>query len=81
MRALASTAVALRRHRLANGAYPAALAELDASLLARPPIDPYTGRSIEYARKGMGFTLRIAPPASAARNVELKDLFVWTVPR
>jgi hypothetical protein len=81
VRALASTAVALRRHRLAHGASPAALAELDASLLARPPIDPYTGRPIEYARDGSGFTLRIAVPASAARNVELKDMFVWKVPR
>ena len=81
VRALASTAVALRRHRLAHGAYPAALAELDASLLARPPIDPYTGRLVEYVREGSGFTLRIAVPAYAARNVELKDMFVWKVPR
>ena len=81
MRALASTAVALRRHRLAHGAYPATLAELDPSLLARPPIDPYTGQPIEYMREGAGFTLRIAVPASAARNVELKDMFVWKVPR
>jgi len=81
MKRLASTAVALRRHRLAHGGYPAALAELDASLLPDPPIDPYTGHLIEYVREGPGFTLRIEVPAYAARNVELKDMFVWTVPR
>lgn len=81
VRALASTAVALRRHRLANGAYPATLAELDAALLPRPPIDPYTGRPIAYVREGAGFTLRVEVPPHAARNAEVKDLFVWAVPR
>jgi hypothetical protein len=81
IRALAQTAVALRRHRLAHGAYPATLSELDATLLPRPPVNPYTGRPVDYSREGSGFTLRIPPPPSAPRDMEARDMLTWTVPR
>ena len=42
-------AVAVHRHKLRHGAFPASLADLDADLLASPPIDFHTGEPLLYA--------------------------------
>jgi hypothetical protein len=42
-------AVAVYRHKLRHGAFPASLADLDADLLASPPIDFHTGEPLLYA--------------------------------
>jgi hypothetical protein len=47
--ALALVACALERHHVAHGAYPDALAKIDARFLVRPPIDPLNGEPFHYA--------------------------------
>jgi hypothetical protein len=55
------TAVALRRYRLDRGDYPGDLSALVPVYLARLPIDPVTGRSPVYERRGAGFSLKAQP--------------------
>ncbi len=50
--------VALRRHKLDHGSYPADLSALAPTYLDQLPINPYTGAIPVYARDGDGFTLR-----------------------
>ncbi|MBY0307814.1 MAG: hypothetical protein K2Q09_03650, partial [Phycisphaerales bacterium] len=52
--------VALERHRLEHGAYPASLTGLIPAYIAREPVDPWTG-------KGFGYR-RIDPQMDAARR-------------
>jgi hypothetical protein len=47
---LAITALALKRHRLKAGVYPETLAELTPEFLARPMLDPMTGKTLIYRR-------------------------------
>jgi hypothetical protein len=46
--------VALERHRLAKGGWPATLAELAPGLLDGVPADPFDGRPLRYARRAGG---------------------------
>ncbi|MEM6331244.1 MAG: hypothetical protein AAF790_13475, partial [Planctomycetota bacterium] len=55
-RRLAVTA-ALAVHRLQTGAYPASLAELDALLLAKPPLGAYSGAPLVYEKTDNGYLL------------------------
>lgn len=55
--AMTELAVALRRFRLAHGAYPDALAALAPEYIARVPSDPLAGKPPVYVRQGVGFTL------------------------
>jgi hypothetical protein len=52
--ALARTACALERHRLAHGAYPAELAELVPAYLAAVPRDVIDGQPLHYRRGAAG---------------------------
>ncbi|NCA83374.1 MAG: hypothetical protein EOM72_11635 [Opitutae bacterium] len=51
------TGLALLRHKLAHGAYPAALAEIDPQFLSEVPLDPFTGHPLVYRTEGDGFVL------------------------
>jgi|GEM_PF-4203669 len=52
------TAIALKRHRLAHGAYPNDLAALTPKHLPAAPADPFApGSELKYRREGSGFTL------------------------
>lgn len=42
--------IALERHRLRTGEYPASLSELDPQVQAKLPKDPWTGRAFGYAK-------------------------------
>jgi hypothetical protein len=72
---LSAVAVALRRFRLDHGAYPDSLDELAPAYLKAVPLDPFTGRQLEYARQGAGFELRAHVPAAK------RALGEWNVPR
>jgi len=69
----AELGVALRRYRLAHGAYPEELSALVPDYLPGVPIDPFTGQPPIYARQGEGFSLRAEPfadrPGSLAFDV------------
>ncbi len=54
---VAQTALALLRHKLAHGAYPTALAEIDPAFLPEIPLDPFTGQPLVYRPDGDGFLL------------------------
>lgn len=51
------TGLALLRHKIAHGAYPPTLAEVDPSFLAEIPLDPFTGQPLVYRPEGDGFVL------------------------
>ena len=69
-------AVALRRHRLDHGVYPAGLPALVPAYLPEVPIDPFTGKPPLYVRDGSGFTLK----AENASGVVLrKSALTWAV--
>jgi len=53
----AETSVALRRYRLDHGSYPDGLPQLVPQYLPWVPIDPFTGRPLEYAKHAGGFEL------------------------
>jgi hypothetical protein len=54
----ARTAIALRRHKLAAGSYPARLEDLPAALLpAGVPDDPFSGKGLRYKTDGKGFVV------------------------
>jgi hypothetical protein len=53
----AAVACALERHRLAKGAYPAALEALSPAFMARIPTAVIGGRPLRYQRQGNGFLL------------------------
>jgi hypothetical protein len=55
--AVASTALALRRYRLAEDAYPVSLHALVPDYLRELPVDPFTGEPVSYVREGEGFLL------------------------
>jgi hypothetical protein len=75
---LAMTAVALRRHRLEHGTYPPSLDALVPAYLPALPIDPFTGRPIDYKTAGAGFEL--AAQVRGYRGVPA-DRFTWSIPR
>ena len=68
----AAVAVALRRFRLAHGAYPNTLDELAPTYLKTLPLDPFTARQPEYVRSGDGFELHARLPARASGNWDWK---------
>jgi hypothetical protein len=74
---IASTAVALRRHKLEHGSYPASLDPLVPGFLAEVPIDPFTGRPLRYLADGDGFSLRAEVPPGTSKP----ERFVWRIPR
>ena len=51
------TGLALLRHKLAHGAYPASLAEIDPEFLGEIPVDPFTGQPLVYRPEADGFVL------------------------
>lgn len=54
----ARAAVALRRHKLAAGSYPARLEDLPAALLpGGVPDDPFSGKGLRYKTDGKGFVV------------------------
>ena len=54
---VAQTGLALLRHKLAHGAYPATLSEIDPQFLTENPLDPFTGHPLVYRPEGDGFLL------------------------
>jgi len=50
-------ALAVERHRLAQGALPEALADCAPGLLENVPADPFTGRELRYERLRSGFVV------------------------
>lgn len=56
--AVARVGLALERHRLARGEYPASLDALVPEFLAALPSDPFTGAPPEYRREAAGYLLR-----------------------
>jgi hypothetical protein len=76
MTSLAATAIALRRCRLERGTYPASLDALAPAYLSEVPIDPYTGRALEYRVAGAGFELRAKVPPKTDHPE-----FTWNVSR
>ncbi len=51
------TGLALLRHKLAHGAYPLSLAEIDPAFLPEIPPDPFTGQPLVYRPEADGFVL------------------------
>lgn len=51
------TGLALLRHKLAHGAYPASLAEIDPEFLGEIPVDPFIGQPLVYRPEADGFVL------------------------
>lgn len=51
------TGLALLRHKLAHGAYPASLDQIDPQFLSEIPLDPFTGQPLVYRPEGDGFVL------------------------
>lgn len=56
-RRMVITAIALRRHKLARGAWPARLDELVPQFLRAVPLDPMDGKSLRYRRAAGGAPL------------------------
>lgn len=77
--ALTELAVALRRHRLANGAYPESLASLSPVFIDSVPSDALTGTPFTYTRQSAGFTLRSEHPKAAQRPATAT--LTWIVTR
>jgi hypothetical protein len=77
MAELVATAVALRCCRLERDTYPASLDALVPAYLHDIPIDPHTGRALEYTPAGAGFELRANVPA----RTDHAELFTWNIPR
>ena len=71
-----ATAIALRRYRLAHGAYPDDLSALAPECLKALPIDPYTGKPPVYSRIGSGFELKAGLPSIGGYD---RRPFVWRV--
>lgn len=76
----AETSVALRRYRLDHGSYPEVLPQLVPEYLPWVPIDPFTGRPLEYAKQAGGFELH-AHRAKGMSGGFGQALFDWTIPR
>jgi hypothetical protein len=76
----AETSVALRRYRLDVGSYPDALPQLVPKYLPWVPIDPFTGRPLEYAKHGAGFELHAQRAKDPTRGYG-QALFDWRIPR
>jgi hypothetical protein len=76
--AACEVAVALRRYRIARGAYPDDLSALAPDYLKTLPIDPYTGKPTSYSRTGAGFELKAGLPT--LQRYDLRP-FAWSVPR
>ncbi len=82
---LASTVAALERHRVANGGYPKALADLMPRFLPTVPLDPMDGQPLRYRLNADGsFTLYGVGPNHAddggimAAKTATQDLdWVW----
>ena len=54
---VSQTGLALLRHKLAHGAYPPTLAEIDPAFLPEIPLDPFTGQPLVYRPEADGFLL------------------------
>jgi hypothetical protein len=78
---MAETAVALRRYRLDRGSYPDALSQLVPQYLPWVPLDPFTGRPLEYAQQASGFELRAHRAKGNEQWVTEKVLFDWRIAR
>ena len=87
---LAAIAVALRRFRLDHDAYPNTLDELAPFYLKAVPLDPFTDRAPDYARRGAGFELRAhlpvpsgsgTPEDAKAVAARYRAMGEWNVPR
>jgi hypothetical protein len=72
----AGLAVALRRFRLDQGAYPDELSALVPGYLTSVPIDPFTGRPPVYTQKGAGFELHTEGPKNRTPRPPALD---WVV--
>jgi hypothetical protein len=75
----AELSVALRRYRSDRGAYPDDLASLAPVYLPSVPVNPFTGKTPVYARKGNGFTLSV--PYSRVKDRPAPPTSEWTVTR
>ena len=78
---MAETAVALRRYRLDRGSYADALSQLVPQYLPWVPLDPFTGRPLEYAQQASGFELRAHRAKGNEQWVTEKVLFDWRIAR
>lgn len=76
----AETSVALRRYRLDHGSYPDALSQLVPQYLPWVPLDPFTGRPLEYAKRACGFDLHLHRAKDTSRGFGQAQ-FDWTIPR
>ncbi len=77
-RGLAETAVALRRHRVERGEWPASLDDLSPAYLEEVPVDPFTGKPFDYTKKGSGVLLRSAGEEYAVKTSWLSpSLMIW----
>jgi hypothetical protein len=78
---LAMTALALKRYGLDRGSYPASLDELVPDYLDAVPVDPFTGKSLEYAVDGEGFLLRSAgEDVKSEAPWERDTVMRWEIP-
>lgn len=77
--AMAELAVAVRRHRLAKGTYPADLSAVAPAYIASVPSDALNGKPFSYARQDSGFTLRSEHPKALER--QSASTLTWTVTR
>ncbi len=77
------TGLALLRHKLAHGSYPATLSEIDPAFLPEIPLDPFTGTPLLYRTEGDGFLLySIGQNLKDDGGKEAKDLdVVWRASR
>ncbi len=76
---LAELAVALRRYRLDQGAYPDTLSALVPEYVTTLPVDAATGQPPLYTREGTGFRLRAAPMKGVTgQRATAMD---WVVPK
>lgn len=75
----AELSVALRRYRLDRGVYPDVLAMLVPAYLPSVPLNPFTGKTPVYARKGNGFTL--SAPQSRVKDRPSPPTSDWAVTR
>ena len=73
----AVAAVACERFRLANGRWPAELAEIPRGLLAEVPLDPYTGNPVGYAPTGEGVSVSCEAVDPAGAEVRFR---LWNPP-
>lgn len=74
----ADLALALRRYRLVTGAYPREASVLVPLYVHEVGTDPFTGRAIDYTRRGSAFELRIRWPGRGSGNAQ-QPRTDWTI--